>query len=78
MSSTELPSPVVPVGHQGARVDITQRPALAVSGWFAVILLAICGYAVKVLLGSHPGWLWLPLLVFALVATSLVINLRRP
>ena len=27
----------------------------------------------KVLLGSDPGWLWLPLLVFALVATSLVI-----
>jgi regulator of protease activity HflC (stomatin/prohibitin superfamily) len=74
MSSTASPDPVAPVGHQGARVDITQRPALAVSGWFAVILLAICGYVVKVLLsGHHPSWLWLPLLVFALVATSLVI-----
>ena len=73
MSSTASPTPVTPVGHQGAGVDITQRPALAVSGWFGVILLAICGYAGKLLLGSHPGWLWLPLLVFALVASSLVI-----
>jgi regulator of protease activity HflC (stomatin/prohibitin superfamily) len=74
MSSTASPDPVAPVGHQGARVDITQRPALAVSGWFAVILLAVCGYIVKVLVsGQHAGWLWLPLLVFALVATSLVI-----
>ena len=73
MSSTASASPVAPVGHQGARVDITQRPALAVSGWFGVILLGICGYAVKVLLGDHPGWLWVPVLVFALVVTSLVI-----
>jgi hypothetical protein len=73
MVTTASPSPIAPVGHQGARVDITQRPALAVSGWFGVILLAACGYAVKVLLGDDPGWLWLPLLVFALVVTSLVI-----
>src|SRR5437773_4141056 len=73
MSSTASPNHVSPVGHQGARVDITQRPALAVSGWFGVILLAICSYVVKVLLGNHTGWLWLPLLVFTLVVTSLVI-----
>jgi hypothetical protein len=30
-------------GYQGAGVDIAQRPALAVSGWFGVVLLAICG-----------------------------------
>jgi regulator of protease activity HflC (stomatin/prohibitin superfamily) len=61
------------VGHEGARVDITQRPALAVSGWFGVILLAICGYAAKELFSRNPGWLWAPLLVFGLVITSLVI-----
>ncbi len=73
MSSTASPIPVTPVGHQGARVDITQRPALAVSGWFGVILLAICGYAAKELFSRNPGWLWAPLLVFGLVITSLVI-----
>ena len=73
MSSTVSPNPVAPVGHQGARVDITQRPALAVSGWFGVILLAISGYAAKLVFGANPGWLWVPLLVFVLVATSLVI-----
>ena len=73
MSSTASPIPVTPVGHEGARVDITQRPALAVSGWFGVILLAICGYAVKELFSRNPGWLWAPLLVFGLVITSLVI-----
>jgi SPFH domain / Band 7 family len=73
MTSTVLPKTVAPVGHQGARVDITQRPALAVSGWFGVIVLAISGYAVKVLLGDDPDWMWAPLLVFVLVVTSLVI-----
>jgi hypothetical protein len=64
MGTTASPRPAnTPVGHQGARVDITQRPALAISGWFAVILLAVCGYAVKVLLSRFPGWLWLPVLV---------------
>ena len=64
--------PVAPVGHQGARVDITQRPALAVSGWLGVIVLGLCGYFVKELFGN-PQWLWIPIVVFALVVTSLVI-----
>ncbi|HET9649856.1 MAG TPA: SPFH domain-containing protein [Microlunatus sp.] len=73
MRGTPSPSTTAPVGHQGARVDITQRPALALSGWFGVILLAICSSAGVVLLGDHTEWLWLPALVFALVVTSLVI-----
>ena len=28
------------VGHQGARVEIDQRPAFAVSGWIGVAVLA--------------------------------------
>lgn len=73
MSSTASSNPVAPVGHQGARVDITQRPALAVSGWLGVIVLAICGYLVKALFADHAGSLWIPLVVFVLVATSLVV-----
>ena len=41
MSTTELPT-AQPVGHQGARVDISERPALAVNGWIAVVVLAGC------------------------------------
>lgn len=62
-----------PVGHEGARVDISQRPALAVNGWFGVIVLALCALAGWWAVGNNQGLLWLPILVFALVATSLDI-----
>ena len=73
-SSTPVPStPITPVGHQGARVAITQRPALALNGWLGVVVLAVCGGVGYLLAGVGPGWIWLPILVFVLVATSLVI-----
>jgi SPFH domain / Band 7 family len=73
MTSVESPGSVGPVGHQGARVDITQRTAIAITGWLGVVVLAIC---VEGMLraGKHDrGLLWLPIAVFALVITSLVI-----
>ena len=42
MSIAESPINATPVGHQGARVDITERPAVAVNGWFGVLALAAC------------------------------------
>ena len=62
-----------PVGPQGARVDITQCPALAVTGWLGVLVLA--GTAWWIVAGDQQqiGWLWVPALVFVLVITSLVI-----
>ena len=73
MSTVESSSSVGPVGHQGARVDIAQRPALAINGWLGVVLLAGCVEGM-VLAGRHDrGLLWLPLLVFVLVIASLVI-----
>src|SRR6478735_3370726 len=43
MSTVESPAPGSepprPVGHQGARVDITQRPAFAINGWFGVVVV---------------------------------------
>jgi regulator of protease activity HflC (stomatin/prohibitin superfamily) len=62
-----------PVGHQGARVEITQRPALALNGWLGVLLIAICVAVGFLIYGSHSGWLWLPILVGVLVATALVV-----
>ena len=31
-----------PVGHSGTRVDIQERPAWAISGWFGVLVVAAC------------------------------------
>jgi hypothetical protein len=62
-----------PVGQQGARVDIRQRPALAINGWLGVLVLAAC-VAGLVLAAQHDkGLLWLPLVVLVLVVISLVI-----
>jgi regulator of protease activity HflC (stomatin/prohibitin superfamily) len=67
------PVNATPVGHQGARVDITERPAAAVNGWFGVLALAVC-VGGAILLAMHAkGWLWLPILAFVLIITSLVI-----
>jgi len=73
MSTTESPITATPVGHQGIRVDITERPAFVVSGWFGVvILLALIG--VMIVVAQHSAkWLWVPILVFVLIATSLDI-----
>ncbi len=62
-----------PVGHQGARVDITQRPALAVTGWLGVVVIGGGAWAAVIAAQHQSGWLWLPILVCALVISSLVI-----
>jgi regulator of protease activity HflC (stomatin/prohibitin superfamily) len=73
MSTVEFPATAEPVGHQGTRVDVTQRPALAINGWLGVVVLAGC-VAGMVLAGQHDtGLLWLPLVIFVLVIVSLVI-----
>ena len=73
MSTYETPGSVEPVGHQGTRVDITQRPALALNGWLGVAVLAASIWAMWQLAQNDTGLLWLPIVVFGLVITSLVI-----
>jgi hypothetical protein len=73
MTTIDAGNTIAPVGHMGARVDITERTATAISGWFAVLVLAGCGWVTSLVLGHHSGWLWLPIVVIVLVATSLVI-----
>ena len=73
MSTVESPTSAEPVGQQGARVDIRQRPALAINGWLGVLVLAAC-VAGMVLTAQHDkGLLWLPLVVGVLILISLVI-----
>ncbi len=62
-----------PVGHQGARVDITERPAFAAIGWFGVIVLAGCIAGAVAAGKDGTTWIVLPIVVFVLVVTSLVI-----
>ena len=73
MTAIKSPGTFGPVGHEGARVDITQRPALAVNGWLGVLVLAGSAWASVVAAQNHRGWLWLPLLVSVLVIAALVI-----
>jgi regulator of protease activity HflC (stomatin/prohibitin superfamily) len=60
-----------PVGHTGARVDIHERPAWAISGWAGVLIVAACIAAAALLAGS--AWIIAPIVLGSLVATSLVI-----
>jgi regulator of protease activity HflC (stomatin/prohibitin superfamily) len=73
MSAIESPTATEPVGHQGGRVDITQHPAIAISGWLGVVVLAGCIEGMLITGRHDTGLLWLPILVFVLVVTSLVI-----
>ena len=73
MTAIKSPGSFGPVGHEGARVDITQRPALAINGWLGVLALAGSAWASVVAAQHYRGWLWLPLLVSVLVIAALVI-----
>ena len=73
MSAVESPVDAEPVGHQGARVDIKQRPALAVSGWLGVLVIAGCVWWMVIAAQHDSAWLWLPLAVSVLVITALEI-----
>src|ERR1700733_2739165 len=67
------PVNATPVGHQGARVDITERRAAAVNGWFGVLALAVCVGGMVFPAMDAKSWIWLPILAFVLIATSLVV-----
>jgi regulator of protease activity HflC (stomatin/prohibitin superfamily) len=73
MNKIESSGSTESVGHQGARVQITQRPALAINGWLGVIVLGGSVWWAVVAAQKHSGWLWLPLVVAVLVITSLAI-----
>jgi len=61
----------VPVGHQGARVDIAERKAQAISGWLGVLVLFILvGVAIEL---AGTGWIVAPIVAFVIVFGSLVI-----
>ena len=63
-----------PIGHSGTRVVIRERPAWALSGWFGVLVVAVCIAAIYALVqNSHSGIAIAPGIVAILIVASLVI-----
>ena len=73
MDSAESPSNAHVVGHQGAQVDIHQRPAGALNGWFGVLVLAASIAGIVFAANNNLALLWLPIVILGLIITSLVI-----
>jgi regulator of protease activity HflC (stomatin/prohibitin superfamily) len=76
MSSVQQPPQPesVPVGHEGARVNIKERQASTVSGLLGVVALAVCiGAMIALAFTPVKPLLILPILVFLVVLASLVI-----
>jgi regulator of protease activity HflC (stomatin/prohibitin superfamily) len=69
------PTPeATPVGHTGRRVEIAERPAWSVNGWFGVVVIAVCiGAAIALANTSVTGLIALPIVIAVIVGTSLVI-----
>ena len=63
-----------PVGHEGARVEVAERPARVAPGWLGVIVLLVCLGAGGLFVSQSAGVLVaIAALVFVLVAQSLVV-----
>jgi hypothetical protein len=70
---SEQPS-VTAVGHQGARVEIQERPARATSGWLGVLVVLVCiGAVIGLAYTSVRGLLAIPLVIGVVVGVSLAI-----
>jgi len=77
MSQPAQPYPqpeATPVGHSGTRVNIHERPAWAISGWFGVLLVA-AGTAAAILISqsSDAALAAIPVFIVVVILTSLVI-----
>ncbi len=63
-----------PVGHAGTRVEIQERPAWAINGWFGVLVVLACiGAIILIAQGSSSGWAVVPAVAAGLILSSLVI-----
>jgi regulator of protease activity HflC (stomatin/prohibitin superfamily) len=63
-----------PVGHSGTRVDIRERQASAISGWFGVPVVAACIVGTIFLTKSSvPAVAAVPVIVAVVILASLVI-----
>jgi hypothetical protein len=64
----------IPVGHSGTRVDIRERQARTINGWFGVLVVAGCGVAAAFLAQGSLGAVAIaPIVVAVIILGSLVI-----
>ena len=74
---SEQPS-VTAVGHQGARVEIQERPARATSGWLGVLVVLVCiGAVIGLAYTPVRGLVAIPILIGLIVGASLAIVKAR-
>ncbi|MGI8493260.1 MAG: SPFH domain-containing protein [Acidimicrobiales bacterium] len=73
MGTREASNAPAGVGHGRGGVAIAERGAIRLSGWLGVAVVAACIAGIVVGAQDGTGWLWVPLVVSVLVATSLVI-----
>jgi regulator of protease activity HflC (stomatin/prohibitin superfamily) len=63
-----------PVGHSGTRVEIRERQAWAINGWFGVLVVAVCIVAANFIAhSSTKAVIVVPILVAVVILASLVI-----
>ena len=63
-----------PVGPSGTRVQIHEREAWTINGWFGVLAIAVCiGVAIPLANTSAKGFLAVPIVVAVVIIGSLVI-----
>lgn len=62
-----------PVGHQGVRVEIAERRAVAVSGWLGVLAVAACIVVTNYALRHSTAWAWVPIVVGVIIVVSLAV-----
>ena len=70
MSTTATPTPV---GHKGVRVEIAERSALAVSGWWGVVAIIVCIVVTNYAFRHTSVWAWVPIVVAVVLALSLAV-----
>ena len=68
MSTVEPSATAAPVGHLGVRVDITERPAVAVSGWSVSPTRTMSWVTIG--RGSRISLGWLPVMTLGPVSTA--------
>ncbi len=70
MSTATSPGPV---GQHGALVEIAERPALRVTGWWGVGAVAVCVLITNVALRHSSIWAWVPIVIGVIIALSLAV-----
>jgi uncharacterized membrane protein YqjE len=61
------------VGHQGARVEIAERRARSVAGWWGVGAVAVCVVITNLALQDSSVWAWVPIVAGVVIALSLAV-----